>query len=249
MANQLLRRDFLFGTAAGVAATLGVNLARADAFQEGQTESYAQGGEDLIVAAILDHLKLDQPTYMDVGAFLPVFSNNTYLLYKRGGRGVLIEPNVDCIGQLKGKRPGDITLNIGVGIDDTAAADYYVMSLMQWNTFDKDEAEKRVRETEGKVKIERVVKMPLVNINRVIAEHMGGKAPDYLSIDVEGLDYAILKTLDFAKHRPKVICTETLVTSTMKLKEETAAFLDSKGYMLRGQTFANSIFVLKEFYK
>ena len=117
------------------------------------------------------------------------------------------------------------------------------MSLSQWNTFSKDEAEKRIRETQGEVKIEKVVKMPLVNINKIIGTHLDGRAPDYLSIDVEGLDYEILKTLDYSTYRPKIICTETLVTSTMKMDAQTGEFLKTKGYSLRGMTFANSIFL------
>ena len=48
-------------------------------------------------------------------------------------------------------------------------------------------------------KIEKVVKMPLLDINAVMAEHFGGAAPDYLSVDVEGLELPIVKTIDFAR--------------------------------------------------
>jgi hypothetical protein len=88
-----------------------------------------------------------------------------------------------------------------------------------------------------------VVKMPLLNINRVIAEHLGGVAPDLLSIDIEGLDLPILKTLDFDRYRPKVICAETLYTATFRHNPETAAFLTGKGYEVRGMTMANTMFV------
>ena len=50
-------------------------------------------------------------------------------------------------------------------------------------------------------KLIKVVKMPLLNINRVIAEHFGGGAPDFLSIDIEGLDFAVLKTLGYSRRR------------------------------------------------
>jgi FkbM family methyltransferase len=246
---QLLRRDFLFGAAAGVTATLGVNVLAADTFKESPTEAYAQFGEDISVWTMLETMKIEKPTYLDIGAYLPIFANNTYYLYKRGGHGVLVEPNVDMIAQLKSKRPRDVTLNIGVGITDAEAADYYVMTLSQWNTFSKEDAELRVSQNEGKVKIERVVKMPLVNINKIIAEHFAGKGPDYLSIDVEGLDLEILKTLDFYKYEPKIICTETLVPGTMLMTTATADFLKTKGYHLRGMTFANSIFVHANYLK
>jgi Methyltransferase FkbM domain len=66
------------------------------------------------------------------------------------------------------------------------------------------------RKTESVV--ERVLKMPLININRLIAENLAS-APDLLSIDVEGLDTAILKTLDLSRFRPAVICVEALLCS------------------------------------
>ena len=47
--------------------------------------------EDIVLYhAAKELLKLDRPTYMDVGAAYPVKGNNTYLLYTTGARGVLI---------------------------------------------------------------------------------------------------------------------------------------------------------------
>src|SRR4051812_17590604 len=191
-----------------VAGTLALLKARWPQSLENVNPSYAQSGEDVIVASIFDYLKIAKPSYLDVGAFLPIFSNNTYLLYRRGSRGVLVEPNIGLVPDLVAKRPGDIVLNVGVGLTSQGAADYYCMSLPQWNTFDKDEAERRVTETKGKVKIEAVVKMPLVPINRIMTEHYPRGGPDFLSIDVESLDLEVLRTIDFARFRPKVICTE-----------------------------------------
>src|SRR5205807_3794 len=82
-------------------------------------------------------------------------------------------------------------------------------------------------------------------LNRVIAEHFGGAAPDYLSIDIEGLDYAVLKTLDYAKYRPKVICVETLITATLRHNPKTPELLADNGYELRGMTYPNMFFVDK----
>ena len=38
-----------------------------------------------------------------------------------------------------------------------------------------------LRDAGGKLRITEVVKMPLVPVNRVIADHFGGAAPDVLS--------------------------------------------------------------------
>jgi len=37
-----------------------------------------------------------------------------------------------------------------------------------------------------------------------------GRTPDLVSLDVEGLELDILRTIDFSKHRPHVFCIETL---------------------------------------
>jgi FkbM family methyltransferase len=242
---QFLRRDFLVGSAAGLAVggLAGFPRAFRPGYPEGVNPSYAQSGEDVIVAAIFDALKIVKPTYLDVGAYLPIFSNNTYLFYQKGSRGVLVEPNVDLIPELRTKRPGDTVLNVGIGVTEQDAADYYRMTLSQWNTFDKDEAERRVAKTGGGVKIVQVVKMPLVPINRIISEHFPRVGPDFLSIDIESLDLAVLRTLDFSRFRPKVICTETLIPLTAQMDPEITRFLGSQGYEVRGMTFPNTIYI------
>ena len=58
-----------------------------------------------------------------------------------------------------------------------------------------------------------------------------------------GLDLAILKTFDFDKYRPKLICAETMLPDKPVMNTETAAFLDAKGYAARCMTFPNTIFV------
>jgi FkbM family methyltransferase len=243
------RRELLFsaaaGTAGGAAGFLGHRHFRS--FPRGATPSYSQSGEDVIATMIFKFLGINQPSYLDIGAWLPQSGNNTYLLYSRGSRGVLVEPNVAMIPELKSYRPGDVVLNVGIGITEQKEADYYCMTIDQWNTFDKTEAERRV--TAFACKIEKVVKMPLVSINKVIEENFHGKAPDFISIDVEGLDAAIMKTLDFQRFRPKLICAETLVALTFKMETEMTEFLSQHGYEPRGVTFPNTLYVDKSLVK
>ena len=211
-------RELLFSTAAGtvggVAGFFGHRHFRR--FPRGATPSYSQSGEDVIATLIFDFLGNNQPSYLDIGAWLPQAGNNTYLFYTRGSRGVLVEPNVTMIPELKSVRPGDTVLNVGIGITEQKEADYYCLTIDQWNTFDKEEAERRAALT--KSKIEKVVKMPLVPINKVIEEHFHGKAPDFVSIDVEGLDVPIMKTLDFQRFRPKLICARPWLRSRSRWK-------------------------------
>jgi FkbM family methyltransferase len=243
-----VRRDFLVGAVSGLAAGGAAWFTAPAGWHEarlplGTHLSYAQNGEDLVVDSLFRVLGIDRPTYVDVGAYEPVVCSNTYYFYRKGGRGVLVEPNVDLTPMLQRERPRDVVLTAGVGVDDTAELDYYVLSLPQLNTFDKTRAEAIEANTGGKVRHLRTVKMPLLNINRVIADHLGA-APDYLSVDVEGMDLAILKTLDFARFRPAIVCAEH--SDDPAERAELHALLSGHGYAVRGQTFPNTIFVDKK---
>jgi FkbM family methyltransferase len=209
--------------------------------------SYAQFGEDLIANSLFYSIKIEKPTYLDVGAWEPINSNNTYFFYQRGSRGVVVEPTPAYVEKLRAARPEDKVLGVGIGVTDATEMDFYVMSEPQQNTFDKAHAEKFVRERG--YKIEKVIKIPLVNINRVMAEHFGGAAPDYLSIDVEGLEFEITKTIDFNRFRPKVICIETLVAARLAHNPEIAKFMAEKGYDVRGMTYPNTLFMDKALLK
>ena len=69
--------------------------------------------------------------------------------------------------------------------------------------------------------------------------------PNFISIDVEGLDLEIVKSLDFERFRPEVFCIETIsfsIDNTEKKLGEIPAFLHSKGYITYADTHINTIF-------
>jgi FkbM family methyltransferase len=247
---QLFRRDFLVGAVGGVTAGFGLTRAAtavahpdltSKVLLDGATISYAQQGEDLVLHSLFRNFGGTPPTYLDIGAYEPVRRNNTYFFYARGSKGVLVEPNVDMADKCRRVRPRDTVLTVGIGVTDDPAADFYLMTEPELHTLDKEQAERLQRD--GFAAVVSVIKMPLVNVNAVIDDHFGGSAPDLLSIDVEGLELPILKTFDFARFRPKVVCADTLVTGTRRLRPETAAFMAAHGYEVRSMTYANTIFV------
>jgi FkbM family methyltransferase len=238
------RRDFLTGAGAGASLLAGGYLGW-NALPRPVTRvypSYAQAGEDIIVAFTFHHLHLGNPTYLDIGAGDPILDSNTYHFYQIGCRGVLVEPNVDLIPSLQKVRPRDTVLNVGIGPHNVAAADYYRMSMQSMNTFSKEEALHTEQASNKEIYIKEVVKMPLVNVNDVIAQNFE-KSPNFVSIDVEGLDLDVLKSFNFEKYRPEVFCVEPLISSTTDVNPETAEFMASKGYAARGGSFINTIFV------
>jgi FkbM family methyltransferase len=259
------RRDFLIGNASGivVGAAAGYALSHmggqpaqqpAPVVQAGDDNviqgrgglwrdranakhSFGQWGEDLLVAQMLDVFNLDKPDYIDIGAWDPVIGSNTYLFYLAGGRGVLVEPNPTYVAKLRSARPGDTVIPAGIGTGGESQADYYVIEGDgQLNTFSKETADK-LKAANPKA-IKEVQKMPLLDLNKVLSEHFK-VAPALLSVDAEGMDLPILKSLDFDKWRPKVFCVET----PAEVNQPIVDLMKSKGYGLRALNLVNSVFV------
>jgi FkbM family methyltransferase len=204
--------------------------------------SFAQSGEDLLVAFVAAYLGIREVSYLDVGANDPVRLSNTYYFYKAGHRGVLVEPNGVLCERLRAVRPRDTVLEAGIGVTADKEADYYVLTFDGLNTFSKEEAHHQVDRSGGKIAIRRVIKVPMLDINDVMARHFRG-APTFLSVDTEGLDLAVLRSIDYGRFRPAILCAETLVSGTRATRPEIPEFLATRGYVARGGSFVNTIFV------
>lgn len=216
-----------------------------------QKVSYSQCGEDLIVDFLLTSiLGIKSPSYVDIGAHHPWWLNNTYIFYRRGLRGVNIEPDPALFSNFIKSRPGDININKGVAFNtDDKMADFYVMSSRALNTFSKEEAERIGRA--GIYKVEEIKQVELIGINDILLKYFSDKPLDFLSIDVEGLDLEILKSLDFSTYRPKVICVETLAfagNSIAAKQEPIMNFLLENNYFCYADTAINSIFASKSLF-
>ena len=192
---------------------------------------------------VCEFLRFHPITYLDLGAHHPIAGNNTYLFYEKGYRGVLVEPNPALWEVLAATRPGDSLLRAGIGAGGQSEADYYVISGDGGlNTFSKDMAQSYAASTKGRYSIEKVLRLPLLDINEVMLKQWDGP-PHILSIDTEGYELPILQSLDFGRLRPNVVCVDTLEFGTRRLRGEALELMAAKGYDLRGATFVNTIFV------
>lgn len=218
--------------------------------------SYSQNGEDIIIKDLFAKLGIKKPSYLDIGANEPFSISNTYLFYSKGSTGVCIEPNPHLFKTFKHKRGKDICINAGIAFDDKSEADFYLFpkEANGLGTFSKEEAEfweSTGNSVIGKYRIESVLRIPLVNINDVIKEYFN-PYPNFISLDVEGLDLAILKTLDFTTYKPDVFCIETIGYTNNDKETKNynlISFLESKGYFVYADTYINTIFCRKEIYK
>jgi hypothetical protein len=252
--TKIDRRSVLVGSLAGVAVGSVAGFASGAVSQRGKTavlvppfepgvkQSWAQQGEDLVVRQMLDMLEIRRPRYVDVGAHHPSINSNTFLFYQAGGRGLLVEPNPTYAQLIRERRPGDAVLEGGIGITSETEADYYVFGGDgQLNTFSKEQADELVRRG-GPKALKKVIKRSLVNVNEALAKAFPDGGPDFFSIDVEGLDHAILKTLDFGRFRPKVFCVETS-TLDGDVHRGIVELMAAKQFSPRGGSFVNTVFL------
>jgi FkbM family methyltransferase len=211
--------------------------------------SFSQNGEDLIVNFIFSTRGVTKPSFVDIGAHHPYYLSNTALFYNKGCRGINIEPDPELFSKLKQVRKRDINLNIGIGIQ-MGEMDFYFLSSPTMNTFSKEEANKLV--CEYGMRIRQILPVPVNTLPNIIQKYWGGKFPDFLSLDVEGLDFEILTTIDYRRTYPTVICVETISYSTTGKGSkalEIIDFLQKNDYILYADTYINSIFVKRAFWE
>jgi FkbM family methyltransferase len=207
--------------------------------------TYAQHGEDLLIVSIFHQLNIKKPSYIDIGAHHPLNISNTALLYARGSRGVNIEANPNLISNFIQLRPDDINLNIGLSDFNGEMIFYMIDDFSGRNTFDKKTADDFVR-SHPEFSIRAKKSISVMTLDDVILKYLGGKFPDFLSIDVEGLDEKILKASKInANDGPKIICVEICSGDNTNVSSCITDLLKDRGYIPYFKTLGNILYVDK----
>jgi FkbM family methyltransferase len=209
--------------------------------------SYSQCGEDLIVQYVFRLRGIEKPSYIDIGANHPYFISNTALFYNKGCRGINIEANPQLLELFKQYRPLDINLNVGIA-DHEDELDFYMMKDDTLSTFSRTEYENLIAAGKEPAAVKKV---KLTTIETVLSQHYNNNCPDFLSLDVEGMDYDILQSIDFTKYAPRIICVEAAEYSPIGAgarRNELIDFLVSKNYYEYASTNLNAIMVRKDFW-
>lgn len=210
--------------------------------------SYSQCGEDILVNYVFQLRGIKKPTYLDIGANHPFFLSNTALFYRLGSKGINIEANPNLIPDFKRFRKRDLNLNVGIGAE-AGEMDFFIMNDSTLSTFSKQECDQLI--ATGNYKLKEVVKVQLVTVRHILEKYCSGRFPDFLSIDVEGLDFEILQSIDFSLTSPKVICVEAAEYSPIgagQRRTELIELLISKGYYEYANTNLNAIMVKRDFW-
>ena len=201
--------------------------------------TYAQAGEDCIIYLALYLLGIHKPSYLDIGAHHPTSLSNTYFFYRRGCRGVCVEPDPKYARLFRRKRHRDTFLPVAVSIGQETEADFYLMKQHALNTLSRESALALERSGE---EIARIVRIKLRSVNDILIQHLPN-GPNFVSLDAEGVDLEILQSFDFGRFRPQVFCVETSSFDTQEKTSAISEFMSAQDYMVFGETRINTIYV------
>lgn len=206
---------------------------------EGQ-ESFAQEGEDLLLARYFGDRA--DGFYVDIGAHHPRRHSNTYLLYRRGWRGINVDATPGSMTPFRRLRPRDINLECLVA-SDTAPRVFHLFNEPALNTAWPDLAQLRPAE-DRRFKVMETVALVPRTLAAILGEHLPkGQAIDLLSVDVEGLDLDVLRSNDWARYRPRVILVELLGTVLADLdRHAVAVFLREHGFRPAAKLYNTVLF-------
>lgn len=205
--------------------------------------SYSQDGEDIVIAELFKD-KLEG-FYVDVGAHHPQRFSNTYYFYLKGWSGINIDAMPGSMKIFDDLRSRDINLEIPIS-DKSEILTYYEFDEPALNSFSLPLSQERITTSNYKIVAETQLKTH--TLAEVLDKYLPPKQTiDFLSIDVEGLDYQVVSSNNWDKYKPKVILVENLELSSLKNinTSKVCLFLEERGYVLLAKTMRTLIFRLE----
>lgn len=170
--------------------------------------------------------------FVDVGANDGVtFSNSKFFEESLGWRGICVEPHPEAFTKLSLERPRCININAGVstlrGKLEFLKVTGYSEMLSGFSDFMTEHHRSRIDQEiathGGNVTSIYVESLPLGGLlSQYHITHV-----DLMSVDVEGHEIAVLKTLDFSKVFVRYIVLEE---NTAEARKDTEEYMSSVGY-------------------
>tara|TARA_B110000967_G_C18754346_1_gene494533 strand:- start:255 stop:962 length:708 start_codon:yes stop_codon:yes gene_type:complete len=209
-------------------------------------KSYAMDGEDIAIQKYVKHT--NNGFYVDIGSHHPLQRSNTYLLYQTGWHGINVDINDFTLDLFNHLRPDDINIQSAISDYNGDIDFYYQKNFSQLNTTDINWAKENFRNNFQTKKI----KCQTFN-NLLDQTKYKNQKINFLNIDVEGAEMKVLKSLNFNKYNPEVICIEILgyrhlsnSEKESKIKsDEVYKFLLEKSYkkVWSGSSYCSHVFV------
>jgi FkbM family methyltransferase len=202
---------------------------------------YTRNFEDVMLQRVFSDVAAGR--FLDVGASTPITDSNTYALYRKGWRGVAIEPlpfqemwardrPLDVLlSAAAGAQPGRLTLQVFDEANQISSGNQQAVDLWRQHGYQPS----------------RSIDVPVLTLDDVIETHLAGQPLHLVSIDVEGMEAAVLQGLDLRRHRPWVIVLEAVHPGTpWPAHQQWEGLLLEAGYLLCYFDGANRFYLARE---
>jgi hypothetical protein len=169
--------------------------------------SYSQFGEDLIILKYLQYKKITKGIYLDIGAFHPRWISNTHLLHKLGFEGMCVDLDEEKLKYFKFARGNKVkTICASVSTSKKKYLNFY--KFKRKHQF--SEIDTLSYEFANKIKKKWKINFEIKKIKNYYINDLFTKIGkiNILNIDVEGLDYKLIKHADFKIIDPDIIIFE-----------------------------------------
>ena len=199
--------------------------------------SYSHSKEDEILQTLLT-----SPTgfYIDVGSGRPISGSNTFVFYRKGWRGICIDPISLNIRLFNLFRPKDKILQALVGLA-SKPVDFWEFDPYEYSTANKAVAERVMENADFRLlKTSKLITVSLSSLISLVPRNVS----TLLSIDVEGHEMEVLESNDWELFRPTVICVEEWQSTFDSLGEsEIQLYLSIRGYKKVAYIGVSSIYL------
>jgi FkbM family methyltransferase len=197
---------------------------------------YSQFGEDVILRKYLPE---NNGFYLDIGSGDPVRGSNTYFLYQRGWKGILIDPLTRNIFASKIVRRRDKVIQALVGAANKKYL-FFEMYPYEFSTTSGTVVQELIKAGTAKlVKKVEINSLPISELNLQINLDQ----PSLLNIDCEGLDLEVLKTIALKKIKFRIICIEDFEFDTISQSSAINSHLNKNCYTMVERVGFSSIYV------
>jgi FkbM family methyltransferase len=189
--------------------------------------SWSQGGEDLALLHAIAGKR--DGFFIDVGAHHPYRFSVTQHLSRIGWRGVNVDANSELIEIFDKERTRDINICAAVGTERSYTFTIFKEpALSSVNSAWKDKFQADGWE------VEKAVTVPGISLREIYNQNFPAECIDLLSIDAEGSDFDVLKSMNFEsleKERfPRYLLLEASPPVALALKTDSVEYAIGLGY-------------------
>ena len=169
--------------------------------------SFAQNFEDVLLWRLLHDVERGQ--YLDIGAQDPVFDSVSLAFYNAGWRGLHVEPTPAYAARLREARPDETVIEAAITCSE-GPIEFYEIPETGLST-GKAEIAERHRESGFE---KRTILVPCMRLDSLF-EKLSGE-PQWMKVDVEGMEAEVLKSWGDHPMRPWVLLIEATFPNTQE---------------------------------